>query len=72
VLLDSRARGRGLWDNREVENLLHERDVRPAGHARRLWTLVCLELWAQTFLDSPPATAGARSTEGRVYSARPA
>jgi asparagine synthase (glutamine-hydrolysing) len=53
VLLDSRARGRGWLDSKAVAALLAGGQARDERRARQLWTLVCLELWAQTFVDRP-------------------
>uniref|UniRef100_A0A832I3N2 asparagine synthase (glutamine-hydrolyzing) n=1 Tax=Eiseniibacteriota bacterium TaxID=2212470 RepID=A0A832I3N2_UNCEI len=52
LLLDTRARRRGWFDERRIERLLGGApgDER-AG--RKVWALVCLELWAQCFLDRP-------------------
>jgi asparagine synthase (glutamine-hydrolysing) len=53
VLLDRRARERGLFDPLAVERLLgamdHERDA-----PDRVWTLLVLELWFREFIDAPP------------------
>ena len=57
VLLDTRARDRGWLDQGAVRALLDGERLRAAEKARRLWTLVCLELWAQTFLDRPAGAA---------------
>jgi asparagine synthase (glutamine-hydrolysing) len=53
ILLDPRARGRGWLDPRGVEQVLSGRDTRETLRARQVWSLVCLELWAQTYLDRP-------------------
>ena len=53
VLLDGRARARGWLDPAAVERLLAGRDLRDGVRAKRVFTLVCLELWAQCFLDRP-------------------
>jgi len=53
VLLDPRARGRGWCDAREVERLVGSRPAREDRHARQVFALVCLELWAQTYADRP-------------------
>jgi len=53
VLLDPRARDRGWLDPRGVRALLEARDVREERRARQVWALVCLELWAQTYVDRP-------------------
>jgi asparagine synthase (glutamine-hydrolysing) len=53
VLLDPRARRRGWLDPRALERLV-TRPGSPGPHrTRRLWALVCLELWAQTYVDRP-------------------
>jgi asparagine synthase (glutamine-hydrolysing) len=51
VLLDPRSRGRGWLDPRAVERLLRAPVSGDERRARQVWALVCLELWAQTFLD---------------------
>jgi asparagine synthase (glutamine-hydrolysing) len=53
VLLDDRARARGWVDPRGVQTLLEGGQLRREHRATRLWALVCLELWAQCFLDRP-------------------
>jgi len=53
VLLDRRCRDRGWLDPAGVERLLGERETRESTRARQLFTLVCLELWAQTWMDRP-------------------
>ncbi len=59
VLLDRRARARGWLDPAAVERLLAGRDVRDEVRAKRVFTLVCLELWAQCYLDRPRASTAA-------------
>jgi asparagine synthase (glutamine-hydrolysing) len=53
VLLDPRARGRGWFDPRGVERLLAGAGRRGERGVRQVWALLCLELWAQTYLDRP-------------------
>jgi asparagine synthase (glutamine-hydrolysing) len=53
VLLDARARRRGWLDPRATERLLTGADLRDELRAKRVLTLVCLELWAQCYLDRP-------------------
>jgi asparagine synthase (glutamine-hydrolysing) len=53
VLLDRRCRDRGWLDPRGVERVLAGEGLRDAQRARQVFTLVCLELWAQTWLDRP-------------------
>jgi hypothetical protein len=51
VLLDSRARQRGVTDARAVQSLLddHLAGRRQAGEI--LWSLLNLELWYRTWID---------------------
>ena len=63
VLLDRRARTRGWLDPAAVEQLLAGRDLRDEVRAKRVFTLVCLELWAQCYLDRP-RTSTASPTDG--------
>ena len=51
ILLDPRSRQRGWTRSSEVTALLdqHERGTRD--HAKRIWALVSLELWARRHLD---------------------
>jgi asparagine synthase (glutamine-hydrolysing) len=53
VLLDPRARARGWLDPRGVERVLRAGGMREDRRARQVLSLVCLELWAQTYLDRP-------------------
>jgi asparagine synthase (glutamine-hydrolysing) len=64
VLLDGRARSRGWLDAAEVERLLAAREPRDDVRAKRVFTLVCLELWAQCYLDRPRSHT-AEPREGR-------
>jgi asparagine synthase (glutamine-hydrolysing) len=70
VLLDRRARERGVLDSRGVERLLdeHEAGLRRGGDA--IWALLNLELWYRTFIDGDgvqtlPSPAGT-GAEARV------
>ncbi len=51
VLLDRRCRERGWLEPAALERELAGTVPDPARRARRLFTLVCLELWAQSWLD---------------------
>ncbi len=57
LLLSPRHRGRGWFAPRRVEQLLSSAagDER---HGRQLWALLCLELWAQCYLDRPREAFG--------------
>jgi asparagine synthase (glutamine-hydrolysing) len=61
VLLDRRARERGLFRAGAVERMIAEHTGGTRDHAQRLWTLIGLELWLRTYIDGPvpaPVTAG--------------
>ena len=51
VLLDSRARQRGIVDAGEVERLLAAHRSGAAQSADAIWSLLNLELWYRTFID---------------------
>jgi asparagine synthase (glutamine-hydrolysing) len=51
ILLDRRAHDRGWTDSREVARLLGQHETGSRDHARRIWALVCLELWARQHVD---------------------
>lgn len=53
VLLDPRARERGWLDPLRIEQMLASVSLLDPQSARRVFTLVCLELWAQTYVDRP-------------------
>ena len=53
VLGDARARERGWLDPRGVADVLEAPGLRDERRVRQVWALVCLELWAQTYLDRP-------------------
>lgn len=55
VLLDRRCRERGWLDPAAVERVLGGRGLPADLHAKQVFTLLCLELWAQTWLDRPRA-----------------
>ncbi len=60
VLLDRRARERGLFDPKEVQRLVEAMD-RDRDAPDRVWTLLVLELWFREFIDAPAATRVAAS-----------
>ena len=63
VLLDGRARVRGRLDPAAVERLLAGHGLEDHVRAKRAFTLVCLELWAQCHLGRPRAST-AQPTDG--------
>ncbi|MCA9458082.1 MAG: hypothetical protein KC587_15560, partial [Nitrospira sp.] len=50
LLLSQEARGRGYFRPHAVENLLESHWKGQADHSAKLWDLLVLELWHQTFL----------------------
>jgi asparagine synthase (glutamine-hydrolysing) len=55
VLLDTHASRRGLFKRRALEQLIteHQRGIRD--HSNKLWTLIQLELWFRTYVDTVPS-----------------
>lgn len=51
VLLDPKSLGRGLFRPQAVEQLVEEHVTSRWDHSYRLWSLLVLELWQQTYLD---------------------
>jgi asparagine synthase (glutamine-hydrolysing) len=47
VLLSKTCRERGLFDTQAIEKLIDNENA----FGRRLWGLMCLELWFRTFID---------------------
>ena len=52
ILLDRRARERGWLDARETARLIEQHERRARDHAKRLWALTSLELWARQHVDA--------------------
>ena len=61
VLLDQQSVGRGWVNPVVVESLIDQHVGGTADHSDRLWSLLVLELWADSFAD--PAPGGHASTE---------
>ena len=59
ILLDPRSRQRGWTRASEVSALLQQHRTGSRDHAKRIWALVCLELWARAHVDR--AQTGARA-----------
>jgi hypothetical protein len=51
ILFDPRSRQRGWTRPREVAALLQQHMTGSRDHAKRIWALVCLELWARAHVD---------------------
>ena len=58
VLLDQRSLDRGWFRPEAVQQLVQEHVTAKWDHSYRLWNLLILELWQQTFLDSPAIPTG--------------
>jgi asparagine synthase (glutamine-hydrolysing) len=52
VLLDSRARERGIFERREIEQLISDHQRGAADNSDKLWALIQLELWFRTYVDT--------------------
>ncbi|HZW75359.1 MAG TPA: asparagine synthase-related protein [Caldimonas sp.] len=52
ILLDPRTRQRGWTRSAQVAALLQQHERGSRDHAKRLWALVCLELWARAHVDA--------------------
>ena len=55
ILADRRTTERGWTRSTEVNLLLTQHQNGTRDHAKRIWALVCLELWARQHLDRVPA-----------------
>ena len=51
ILTDPRTGQRGWTRPREVHRLLAQHRNGSRDHAKRIWALVCLELWARRHID---------------------
>jgi asparagine synthase (glutamine-hydrolysing) len=51
ILLDSRSAQRGWTNTRQVSTLLEQHEQGTRDHAKRIWALVSLELWARAHVD---------------------
>lgn len=59
ILLDARTRQRGWTRPGEVGTLLRQHEEGSRDHAKRIWALVCLELWARQHVDQAQSRARA-------------
>ena len=53
MLSPAAVSARGLFDPAEVQRLIQVNAKGGADYALRLWALLTIELWQQTFLDTP-------------------
>jgi asparagine synthase (glutamine-hydrolysing) len=60
VLLDPASLDRGLFREERVRDIVAQHESGVGDHQYRVWTLLMLELWFRTYVDS--ATAGAPIT----------
>jgi len=51
ILLDPHTAQRGWTNTKEVRALLQQHEDGSRDHAKRIWALVCLELWARRHVD---------------------
>jgi len=51
ILVDERSAQRGWTRPEQVSALLRQHENRSRDHAKRIWALVCLELWARHHVD---------------------
>jgi asparagine synthase (glutamine-hydrolysing) len=58
ILLDPRALARGLFRRASVERLIADHLDGRADNSNRLWALIQLECWFQTFVDGGPRDGG--------------
>ncbi|HZR84613.1 MAG TPA: asparagine synthase (glutamine-hydrolyzing) [Candidatus Binatia bacterium] len=59
ALLSTRALSRGYFRRTSIEALLDEHASGGAHHHHRLWALLMLELWHQSFIDAPSVGSAA-------------
>jgi asparagine synthase (glutamine-hydrolysing) len=54
ILGSDQARGRGIFSDKLMHDLLRtDGKSTLTNHSQALWTLLCLELWFQTYMDTP-------------------
>jgi asparagine synthase (glutamine-hydrolysing) len=51
ILLDPRARNRGIFERRGLEQLISDHQRGRADNSDKLWALIQLELWFRTYVD---------------------
>ena len=50
-LLDVKPDLLAVMERREIERIIHEHQSGTADHSHKIWSLLCLSIWAQQFLD---------------------
>jgi asparagine synthase (glutamine-hydrolysing) len=68
LLLDERARQRGLFDANVVRRLLEEHGEGRADRSTQIWTLLNLELWHRVFFDGATGRRGDGAKEALALS----
>ena len=58
ILLSRKALGRGWFNAKYIQILLDEHTHNRQSHEYRIWALVMLEIWAQSFIDRPDPLQG--------------
>ena len=53
LLSEKRVRERGLFQPEAVARIIHENQTGIRDHTLSLWSILTLELWQQTFIDTP-------------------
>ncbi|QDU80559.1 Asparagine synthetase [glutamine-hydrolyzing] 1 [Polystyrenella longa] len=53
ILLSDRMENRGMFGKEGVERMLREHQANTHDHAARIWSLLMLELWQRTWIDTP-------------------
>lgn len=55
ILLDPRCVERGLFRKREIQRLIDDHQNAKRDNTEKLWSLIQLELWLQTYIDRHPS-----------------
>ena len=63
TLTDERARSRGYFDNRHIDNLFDEHERGRRDHSVQLWALFMLELWHREYVDGGRGASDAAAHE---------
>jgi len=51
ILLDSRARQRGIFNMKYIESIVERHSSGKEDFSKHIWNLVILELWMRTFIE---------------------
>jgi asparagine synthase (glutamine-hydrolysing) len=61
VLFDDRTRQRGIYNVPYLETLFQRHEAGPEDYSRNIWSLLVLETWMRTFIDTPGRQVDATS-----------